>query len=269
MAPKLAANTLEGLPDELRIQIVKYALATDEAVNLGPETTQQDTERIKRELLRPFTRSPELRAIAEEQMRKQDVGGDSLVHRLHLESVHCKRLVTMGGHTTFLDPYFEVDGGTAWIGTSVGHVKHLDIIAPLEPDDIDLSEVAEWARPMQHLFATLPRAFQRLKSLVVRVTAYRMGCRDTAFVDAALGQEVTLNEGVEMTAVFQPRIRELVKAVDRIHAPQLRTKEIVFHQKSERCWRTWRNGPLNTPSIILQRSAHGSEDDSYTHAHKV
>ncbi|KAK1056696.1 hypothetical protein LTR33_013831, partial [Friedmanniomyces endolithicus] len=82
-SPRLIAkNTLEGLPDELLVKIVGHTLETREAVNLSPGTTRQDVDRIKRQLLRPFARSPKLLAMAESQFREED-----LVYRVPLDLV--------------------------------------------------------------------------------------------------------------------------------------------------------------------------------------
>ncbi|TKA59243.1 hypothetical protein B0A55_12477 [Friedmanniomyces simplex] len=73
-SPRLVAEkTFEGLPDELLVKIVGHAMETHEAVNLGPQTMRQDIQRIRRQLLHPFTQSPKLLAMAKPQCRKEDL----------------------------------------------------------------------------------------------------------------------------------------------------------------------------------------------------
>ncbi|KAK0264844.1 hypothetical protein LTS09_001252 [Friedmanniomyces endolithicus] len=104
-SPRLIAkNTLEGLPDELLVKIVGHALETQEAVNLSPETTRQDVDRIKRQLLRPFARSPKLLAMAESQFREED-----LVYRLPLDLVTISTLQRSGVRGQWRVQYHDVD----------------------------------------------------------------------------------------------------------------------------------------------------------------
>ncbi|KAK0935392.1 hypothetical protein LTR29_013025 [Friedmanniomyces endolithicus] len=240
-SPRLIAkNTLEGLPDELLVKIVGHTLETKEAVNFSPETTRQDIDRIKRQLLRPFARSPKLLAMAESQFREDD-----LVYRLPLDLVTIspmQHFAVVGVRAPDLpDLFFKCDSGdcntTMWIGTGAKRVQNLEVIWPATPCPVVAPPLlgAMWKAKL--MLTGIQTAFPHLRSLVVRFTTYRIGDRyATPFVS---------HNGSDIVALaFQRQLSALLAAVVDFDAPHLKTKEIVFQQKPERSWREWRNGPL-------------------------
>ncbi|KAK1825429.1 hypothetical protein LTR12_000230 [Friedmanniomyces endolithicus] len=250
-SPRLIAkNTLKGLPDELLIKIVGHTLETREAVNLSPETTRQDVDRIKCQLLRPFTRSPKLLAMAKSQFREED-----LVYRLPLDLVKITpmRHSAVAGVWTLDYRYliFKSDDGdcntTAWIGTGAERVQHLEVIWPETPCPAVASSMLGIRWKAHLMFTGLRRAFPHLRSLVLRFTTYRVGDQSsTPFVS---------HNGPDIVALaFQRQLSHVLAAVLDFKAPHLKDKEIVFQQKSEREWREWRNGPLGEPFMNIQRS---------------
>ena len=250
-SPRLIArNTLEGLPDELLIKIVGYTLETREAVNLSPETTRQDVDRIKCQLLRPFARSPKLLAMAESQFREED-----LVYRLPLDLVKITpmRHSAVAGVWALDHRYliFKSNDGDCntktWIGTGAERVQHLEVIWPATPCPVVAPSMLGNTWKAQLMFTGTRRAFPHLRSLVVRFTTYRVGDRySTPFVSY---------NGPDIVALaFQRQLSHMLTAVLEFSAPHLKDKEIVFQQKPEREWREWRNGPLGEPFMNIQRS---------------
>ncbi|KAK0276749.1 hypothetical protein LTR35_002890 [Friedmanniomyces endolithicus] len=250
-SPRLIAkNTLEGLPDELLIKIVGHTLETREAVNLSPETTRQDVEWIKCQLLRPFARSPKLLAMVESQFREED-----LAYRLPLDLVTIsptRNFAVLGAQAPKRpDLFFSRNNDdcntTAWIGTGAERVQHLEVIWPATPRPAVASSMLGNTWKAHLMFTGIRRAFPHLRSLVVRFTTYRVGDRySTPFVS---------HNGPDIVALaFQRQLSHVLAAVLEFRAPHLKDKEIVFHQKPERAWREWRNGPLEEPFTDIQRS---------------
>ncbi|KAK0346688.1 hypothetical protein LTR02_014001 [Friedmanniomyces endolithicus] len=240
-SPRLIAkNTLEGLPDELLVKIVGHTLETREAVNLSPGTTRQDVDRIKRQLLRPFARSPKLLAMAESQFREED-----LITPMRHSAVAG---VWALDHRYLIFKSNDGDCNTkTWIGTGAERVQHLEVIWPATPCPVVAPSMLGNTWKAQLMFTGTRRAFPHLRSLVVRFTTYRVGDRySTPFVSY---------NGPDIVALaFQRQLSHMLTAVLEFSAPHLKDKEIVFQQKPEREWREWRNGPLGEPFMNIQRS---------------
>ena len=268
-----SANMLSDLPDELCIEVVNAALATNKVVNLGPETMQQDIERIKRELLHPLAQSPDLLAIAEDQYQKQAVTAN-LVYRLHLESVSILRSERdEQGHVTphydtgpskpsdSRDLFFDNDGELAWVGIDAQHIKNLEVIIPAEAHSIMAAKTwKEAATYVQSRFAALPRAFPALERLTVRLTTYGIGSHPVAIYDVDTGQvcDDDLIEPKLRSELFSLRVQDVLAAVDNdLIFGHLRARDIILHQRPQRDWRTWRNGPLEEPLTDLARASFG------------
>ncbi|TKA81602.1 hypothetical protein B0A55_03544 [Friedmanniomyces simplex] len=254
--PLIAENTLEGLPDELLVKIVGHAMETHEAVNLCRQTMRQDIQRIRCQLLQPFTQSPKLLAMAKAQCCEED-----LVYRFSLDLTTISRTShpDIQGIRIPNQPelFFKFDDGDSdimtWIGKGAERVRYLEVIIPATPYSALGPSLSSVARNTALIFGAIRRAFPRLQWLVVRFTTYRIGDRNATFCGA--------NSCPDPVALgFRDRLCGLLAAVEKFNTPHLKDKEVVFFQKPERSWREWRNGPLGEPFVTLQRSDFDSED---------
>ncbi|KAK5683192.1 hypothetical protein LTS10_004723 [Elasticomyces elasticus] len=257
---RIPKNTLEGLPDELLVKIVYYAVQTNEGVNLGPETMRQDIERIEREMLRPFARSPKLPAIAQSEFREED-----LVYRLQLDLVRLRRIddsetrvrarpAELRSPVDGLDIFFEDEDGLCWAGLNASRVRKLEVIIPM--DTAALQNVITASPPdpsrLPRIVGGVARAFPSLISLKVRITTYSSGFGGFTTLPSGGRAWFASSRPDEVAAYFEARIRSALHAVEGCQT--IRSKEVVLFQESERSSRTWRNGPLGKPFAHLDRS---------------
>ena len=266
-------NLLE-LPDEVIFGVVNFAQTTDEAVNLGPETTEQDIRRIKRQLFRPFQCCRHLWNIANAAFEQE-----SLVYWLHLEHVKIEaphplavaqpntmQQVGIGvpGNITIMS----VDGlEPIVLGAKAGKVRHLEMIVPLDlrSCEMQFSAPEQVVRKVQRIYSSLTESFSALESLRVRITSYGMGERDVSLWHLASNSPVSASARPDLVANrFVERIRHHVQAVACLSSPSLTEREVWLHQKRERDWRCWRNGPLDRPPHTMRCSAADSEDGYQT-----
>ncbi|KAK5694614.1 hypothetical protein LTR97_009204 [Elasticomyces elasticus] len=257
---RIPKNTLEGLPDELLVKIVYYAVQTNEGVNLGPETMRQDIGRIKREMLRPFARSPKLLAIAQSEFREED-----LVYRLQLDLVRLRRIdnsetrvrarpAELRSPVDGLDIFFEDEDGLCWAGLHALRVRKLEVIIPMDTAAIHNVVVASPPDPsrLPRIVGGVTRAFPSLTSLKVRITTFSSGFGGFTTLPGRGRVWFASSRPDEVAAYFEARIRSALHAVEGCQT--IRSKEVVLFQESERPSRTWRNGPLGEPFAHLDRS---------------
>ncbi|KAK3667235.1 hypothetical protein LTR22_001751 [Elasticomyces elasticus] len=257
---QIPKNTLEGLPDELLVKIVYYAVQTNEGVNLGPETMRQDIGRIKREMLQPFARSPKLLAIAESEFREED-----LVYRLQLDLVRLRRIddsetrlrarpAELRSPVDGLDIFFEDEDGLCWAGLNASRVRKLEVIIPMGTAALQNVITASPPDPsrLPRIVGGVARAFPSLIFLKVRITTYSPGFGGFTTLPSGGRAWFASNRLENVAAYFEARIRSALHAVEGCQT--IRSKEVVLFQESERSWRTWRNGPLAEPFAHLDRS---------------
>ncbi|KAK5715245.1 hypothetical protein LTR17_016846 [Elasticomyces elasticus] len=257
---QIPKNTLEGLPDELLVKIMYYAVQTNEGVNLGPETMRQDIGRIKREMLRPFARSHKLLAIAQSEFREED-----LLYRLQLDLVRLRRIddsetrvrarpAELRSPVNGLDIFFENEDGLCWAGLNALRVRKLEVIIPMDTAALHNVVVASPPDPsrLPRIVGGITRAFPSLTSLKVRITTFSSGFGGFTTLPSG-GRAWFASSRLEaVAAYFDARIRGALHAVEGCQT--IRSKEVVLFQESERSSRTWRNGPLGEPFAHLDRS---------------
>ena len=239
---------LLGLPDELLLEFVRYAVTTDEAVNLGPETMRQDVLRIHHQLMGPLQCCAQLYRIAMSEFRKEN-----LTYRLHMEHVSIQQTVKAPaqgsvsldseseehlagvGMAADVDLFFRARHGLMWIGTGAQWIKHLELIMPVEPRSVLTvgSPQSREAR-FQHMFAHVRRAFPLLESLLVRVTIYRVGEQDGVIYDPLTLRFAFVSDTQSVVALrFYEHICHVLSAITALRFSRLKAKHLVLFQEPQ------------------------------------
>ena len=251
--PKLvSSNTLMGLPDEIIIKVIGYAITSDDAINYYYDTLEQDLMQMRAKLLAPLGLTPKLLAIAvEEYCLSEFIYRTTLPTDLIDDIAKGPPQVEQARML-----YYKGRAITEEVTKCAEHLRHLELLVPLEP----------WgAFPMGAIrrrtlaFGMLERAFPELRTLVGRLTTYRLASRPHLGQRAA--QNLALlsmeNSHEDFGKKMQFHIAIIVRAFrDMCHA-KLKVKVVVLFQKKERDWRQWRDGPLDQPFFEIN----GSHDD--------
>ncbi|KAK5119795.1 hypothetical protein LTR85_007121 [Meristemomyces frigidus] len=278
----LPHNTLMGLPDELLAKVVGYALTSDEAINLYPETTEQDLSQMRKKLLAPFIGTPRLLAIAESEYSEAE-----LIYRTSIRTLY----VDEGRKAEAYNPDTAIDGDEdeasdlealgvnsdygreLWFGPQhtpatltkkAKQVRHLELLMPLEVTGGQLDEVGNAVRcntnSTAYHFSQLGKAFPELRSVVVRITTYRIGAQMRTYSawapEAWAAEDGTwfADERPELQAQeFRYRITSIIESLDRLNPVRIKVKAVVLFQRQTRDWHQWRDGPLNDPDVDFGR----------------
>lgn len=273
--PNLTAqSTLMGLPNELLIKVISFAVTSDEAIYISYETFDQDLTQLKRRLFAPFAGTPTLLAIAQAELSPAEC-----LHRTQLRRLYVPEWQRAADHSLHAstdsdgsgpeDPGSENHYGRAlWFGPdrssesiekSANCVRHLELIVPLEVIGNTTTPTGNTAQSatntMTYLFRQLGKAFPELRSLLVRVTTYSIGQRIAMYQRPnAAGEMRYAHQRPDLVALeFRLRIAKIIEAIDSMRSPELKSKSMIFCQRRGREWREWRDGPLNEPTFEVTR----------------
>lgn len=267
-------STLMGLPDELLTKIIGFAMTSDQAINLYPGTVEQDLLQMRIKLLAPFAGTSRLLAIAEAEYSEANFIYRTTMRGLYVDE--WREAATYDPHTA-ADHFDRGDGKISvqivdhdygrklWFGhhhslasveARAKCVTHLELLMPMEVIggrlDSDNNLVPGTNRLTGYLIAQLDKAFPELRSLVVRVTTYRIGAQMRTFWGP--GRTWSAGERLDLQAQeFWHRIAGIVQSLDRLPTSQIKAKAIVLFQKEARHRHEWRDGVLNNPAFDLGR----------------
>jgi len=277
-------NTLMGLPNELLIKIIGYAVTSDYAINLYPEIFHQDLRLLRDELLAPFAEIPRLLAIA-----KAGYFDGNLIYRTslgHQGNIDQYRAAIYDPSATVVDggtddredlglayrgeqllPWFGYDHDLPRVVRLADRIHHVEILMPMHPLGGAIGGECQQrvvANKIAYRFMLLGKAFPELRSLVVRVTTYRIPEREVFYSEASSqGRTAVRHAGncPEFVALeFRRMILSVVKAVDAMRSSKLKQRSIVLFQEKERDWHQWRDGPLSQPTFEVSRAKFDHKD---------
>ncbi|KAH9831108.1 hypothetical protein Tdes44962_MAKER02186 [Teratosphaeria destructans] len=253
-------NTLVGLPDELLVQIIRYAVATDDVFQLGPDTFSQDYGFIRNHMLAPFQGIPHLLTIAKAEF----AGGRDLRYRLSYDQLRIMPLLepvngNLTNHAAEKDLYFDTGDSVQWVGTDASHIRYLEITVAFEVISGDhvpdmnvgvLKASQEWPFVLRRT----SNAFPTLTSLTLKVTTYTTGKHFADFWDPYMAQAWAAHRSPNWVAwQFLCRVSGLATILDEHEAGSLRQKSLMLCQESSRDSRSWRDGPVRTPGAQYSR----------------
>jgi hypothetical protein len=249
---KVPQNTLMGLPNELITKLIEYAVTSDEPINLGPGTLDQDFRRVREKILAPFKEIPFLFSIAENQLTPED-----LLYRTTTEGLRFMPLTDLpAGANMEKDLYFETEEEVEWIGVGTPWLKYLELAVPMEVISGDANPavaVAKVGGVWSLLLHCLSKAFPDLRTLTIRVTTYDVGARVAEFRESSQQKHLAIERPDLIALQFNYRLAKLVEAVAQHSTPKLKIKTVIWTRADARDWRTWRYGPVFEPEAELGR----------------
>ncbi|KAK4544218.1 hypothetical protein LTR36_004428 [Oleoguttula mirabilis] len=283
----LPQTTLMGLPDELLTKIVGYAVTSDEAINLYPETFEQNLTQMRQKLSAPFATTPRLLAMA-----AAEFSASNLVYRTSMRTLHVDKWRKAASYDPDSAAAAEEDlgndlealgvksdhGRRLWFGSqhspayieqSAKEVRHLELLMVLEVAGGKLDQngnaLVRWnTNSMAYLFAQLGKAFPELRSLLVRITTYRTGGQITTFFSSSHSGARIWYAGRRpdlRAQEFRHRIARIIRGVDGLRLLKLKAKAVVLFQQEARDWRKWRDGPLSDPAFNLGQMTDGDRSN--------
>ena len=266
--------------------------STDSVVNLYPDTFRQDLKYLRCKRVALLVQRG--RVLADSLVADEE---DTFVYRTNLGKHDAgeSQQAAINGHHAFdrspgssgseiqsssdvlegrpnLSHWFGNDLDPAKAARLADRVRNMEILIPMEPSTvIDLEahndhRAAAKSKKIAYLFARLVRAFPNLRSLVTRITTYKIGQKmsyvresGSSKLYAAFDLPEHLSDHVALD--FQRRITDVVGALIRTPAPALKEKAIVLFQERERAHQQWRDGPLGVPELHIDHR-HAQEKDA-------